>query len=158
MLKQREMRRNDRVVSEEEAKNILTKAAYGVLATIGEDQYPYGIPLSYAYADGKIYFHCAKDMGHKLENIKYSDKVCFTVVGETKVLPEKFSTIFESTVVFGKVCEVEGEEKIKALMYIVEKYSIDYITEGRKYVEQSGHQASVYKIITEKISGKSRKM
>lgn len=157
MLKEREMRRHDRELSKEKAEKILSECTYGILATVGEDGYPYGIPVSYAYSDGAIYFHCANDTGHKLDNIKYCDKVCFTVVGNTEILPEKFSTIFESTVVFGKIGVVEGEEKLKAFMYIVEKYSKAFMTEGRKYAEQSGHQALVYKIVPEKISGKARK-
>ena len=51
---QREMRRSDRQLAIEEAKEILTKAEYGSLATIGEDGYPYVVPVSYAFEDSSI--------------------------------------------------------------------------------------------------------
>ena len=55
----REMRRKDRQVTQEEALKILKKAEYGILATSDEQNLPYGVPLSYAYEDHCIYFHCA---------------------------------------------------------------------------------------------------
>ncbi len=33
----------------------------------GEDGYPYGVPVNYVVDKDKIYFHCAKDAGHKVE-------------------------------------------------------------------------------------------
>ena len=78
-----EMRRSDWRLAEDEAKQILVQGEYGILSTIGEDGFPYGVPLSYAYDGEKIYFHCAADVGHKLENLDFSNKACFTVVGKT---------------------------------------------------------------------------
>lgn len=61
-----EMRRKDRLLTEKEAKEILSEGEYGVLSTIGEDGYPYGVPVNYVYLNDSIYFHCAADVGHKL--------------------------------------------------------------------------------------------
>ena len=44
-----EMRRQDRKLTQEEAEAILREGQYGVLSTTGEDGYPYGVPVSYAY-------------------------------------------------------------------------------------------------------------
>ena len=52
-----EMRRQDRKLTREEAETILRDGQYGILSTTGEDGYPYGVPVSYAYENGKIYFH-----------------------------------------------------------------------------------------------------
>ena len=76
------MRRKDRALSEEAAVQILKDGEYGVLATCGADGQPYGVPLSYVYHKGKIYFHGAKT-GHKLNNLSGSPKASFTVVGHT---------------------------------------------------------------------------
>jgi Predicted flavin-nucleotide-binding protein len=73
---QREMRRSDRQLAIEEAKEILTKAEYGSLATIGEDGYPYVVPVSYAFEDSSIYIHGATE-GHKLDNINFLQKFHF---------------------------------------------------------------------------------
>ena len=65
----REMRRKDRLLTEKEAREILSEGEYGVLSTMGENGYPYGVPVNYVYLNDNIYFHCAADVGPKLENI-----------------------------------------------------------------------------------------
>ena len=74
----REMKRKERQLSAELTEKILNKCTSGVLSVIGDDGYPYGVPVSYAYSDGKIFFHCAKE-GHKVDAIKNNPKVSFTV-------------------------------------------------------------------------------
>lgn len=150
-----EMRRSDRQITQSEAEAVLNQCQYGILSTFGEDGYPYGVPLSYVYADGKIYFHGAKDVGHKIENIKYQEKVCFTVVGDTQVLPDKFSTVYESVIVFGRVKLVENN--LEALEKISQKYSADFMEQARKYAKASQAKVSVYAITVEHISGKARR-
>ncbi len=150
-----EMRRSERQLARGEAESILSKCQYGILSTFGTDGYPYGVPLSYVYEDGKIYFHCAKDVGHKIENIKYQEKVCFTVVGDTKVLPDKFSTIYESTIVFGRIKLIENN--LDALEKISRKYSAEFIEQARRYARISQTEVSVYAITVEQISGKARR-
>ena len=151
-----EIRRKDRVISEEETIRVIKNGIYGVLSTIGEDGYPYGVPVNYAFEDGCIYFHCAMGVGHKLKNIDFSDKICFTVVGDIEVLPDEFSMNYQSAVVFGKVVKVAEEEKKPYLMYLIKKYSSEFMKEGTEYVAHC-EKASVYKIIPERISGKGRK-
>ncbi|MDC7300498.1 hypothetical protein NXH58_01660 [Agathobacter ruminis] len=43
---------------------MLKNAKRGVLSLIGEDGYPYGLPINqwYCEEDGKIYFHGAKEV------------------------------------------------------------------------------------------------
>lgn len=66
----REMRRFKQQISEEECIRILKEQPRGVLSMLGDDGYPYGIPLDYLYMeDGHLYFHCAKE-GHKLDAIR----------------------------------------------------------------------------------------
>ncbi|WP_460294043.1 pyridoxamine 5'-phosphate oxidase family protein [Clostridium tertium] len=108
----KEIRRKYRKVEPSEAIDILKKCEYGILSTVDENGYPYGVTLSYVYANDSIYFHSAVE-GHKLENIKNNDKVSFCVVGQTDVLPDKFSTKYESVVIFGRAKEVFEDEKKK---------------------------------------------
>ena len=73
----REMRRKDREISINDSREILTKACYGVLSTISENGYPYGVPVNYVFYNGYIYFHSAKEV-HKIDNIKNNSKVSIT--------------------------------------------------------------------------------
>ncbi len=155
-MMQRGMRRNDRELALEQTKQILIKAEYGVLATIGKDGYPYAVPLSYAYENNSIYIHGANE-GHKLENIAFSSKVSFCAVGDTKVLPSKFSTDYTSVIIFGQASKLEGNEKIHALECFIKKYSPDHMQSGMKYIENDQMKTTVLKIEIEKITGKSRK-
>jgi len=152
----KEMRRKDREIDRCESLEILTKGEYGIISTIGVDNYPYGLPLSYTYFNDSIYFHCAKE-GHKLDNINHNEKVSFCVVGKTEVLRDKFSTKYESTIVFGKCVEVCGDEKTEALSRLIDKYSPEFKIEGLKYIEKESDRTKVYKIEIDKITGKSRK-
>lgn len=75
----REMRRYKQAVTEETCAEILKTEKRGVLSVIGDEGYPYAVPLDFYYDEGEqtIYFHCAK-VGHKIDAIKARDKVCFT--------------------------------------------------------------------------------
>ncbi len=71
---ERIIRRIDRAISEEEAKDILKKGEYGILSTISKEGQPYGVPLSYSYAGNIIYFHCALE-GHKVDNVRENESI-----------------------------------------------------------------------------------
>lgn len=150
------IRRSDREITIQEAKGILDSAEYGIMSTVGKDGQPYGLPLSYAYKNECIYFHCAIS-GHKLENIEHNSKVSFCVVGKTKVLPDKFGTEYESAMVFGVASEVNGSERHDALLWLLEKYCSDFIEEGKQYIEQKDKATKVFKIEINHISGKARR-
>lgn len=151
-----EIRNRKRAIPEGEAKEILRKCDYGVLSTVSEDGAPYGVPMSYVYNGGVIYFHCAME-GHKLNNIKNDNRVSFCVVGNTEILAEDFSTKYESTIVFGKAYELSGDEKTEALLELVKKYSPQFVEEGIKYIQRSGAKTGVYKIVIESMTGKARR-
>lgn len=150
------MRRADRQLEKVDAIKILNKVNYGVLSTMSEDGYAYGVPLSYIYLNDAIYFHSALE-GHKLENIKFNAKASFCVVGDTEVLAEKFSTNYESVIAFGNIIEVVQEEKEQALLTFLEKYSADYMEQGKKYIQNAGHQTKMMKLCIQDITGKARR-
>lgn len=149
------MRRADRAMDSEGAVKVLENGEFGILSTVDEKGQTYGTPLSYVFIDNKIYFHCAIE-GTKLRNIENNPRVCFTVVGRTKVLSEQFSTEYESVMAFGKAEVIDGEEKIMALREIVLKYSPDFIPQGEAYIERAKDKTCVVKLHTEVITGKHR--
>ena len=65
------------VRSRGEMESILRQETLGFLGLCVGGQ-PYVVPLTYAYVDGKILFHCAKQ-GKKLDLIRENPRVCFTV-------------------------------------------------------------------------------
>lgn len=69
----RPMRRKHQQLSEEECIDILNNATSGTLALLGDGGYPYSLPISFVYADGKIFFHSALK-GHKIDAIRSCDK------------------------------------------------------------------------------------
>lgn len=149
------MRRKDRQLKEEEAKEVLTKGEYGILSTIGEE-YPYAVPLSYV-VNNKIYIHGTCVLGEKAKNIHKNPKVCFTVVGNTEVLPSKFATKYESVVVLGTAFLCEGTEKQTALEIFIDKYSNEYKESGMKYIKAAIDKVSVYGIEIDSITGKAKR-
>lgn len=149
----RDMRNEKRKISNEEAKALLSKEGVGILATVDKDGQPYGIPVNYVYDQDHIYFHCAIE-GHKLDNIRENNRVCFTVYGENQVIPQRFTTTYESTVVFGTAKEVVGEEKQRALKLIIEKFSPDFLESGLEYIERAHEKTAVVKIEIGHLTGK----
>lgn len=150
------MRKKNREIEIKEAITLLSKGDYGILSTIGKNGQPYGVPLNYVYKDNSLYFHCART-GHKLENIENNPKVSFCVVGETNILPAEFSTEYESVIAFGVASEAQGEERISALQWLIEKYSPGFIEEGKIYIEKKNKTTTVIKIEISHISGKARR-
>lgn len=150
------LRKQDRKLSDEESLEILRKGEYGVLSMCTNDHWGYGIPLNYTFVDKDIYCHCAME-GAKLDYLRNNNKVSFCVVGNTQLLPEKFSTLYESIIVFGATSEINGEEKRKALIQLIEKYSSDYIQEGMNYIDKAFEKTNVIKLSIESFCGKGRK-
>ena len=152
----KEMRRKDRAIDNEAARALLNDGTYGVLSTTDENNQPYGIPLSYAVMDDEIFIHCANE-GHKLDNIMSNRKVSFCVVGQTELLPDKFSTRYESVIVFGTASIVNGDEKRAPLIALLAKYSPDHMESGRKYIDTLINKTVVIKVSIGHITGKARK-
>ena len=75
----REMRRFKQLLPQETAIEILNRNTSGTLALIGDNDYPYAVPISYVYIDGKLYFHSAKS-GHKIDAIIKHEKASFCVM------------------------------------------------------------------------------
>lgn len=153
----REMRRTDRKATEEEAYQILQEGTYGILATVDQDGQPYGVPLSYVLIDRTIYYHATNAGGTKQDNLELNPRVSFTVVGKTQVLPDKFATIYYSTIAVGKARLVtDEEERLLAFRAFVLKYSPDFVEEGEKYIESMGPKSIIVKIPIDALTGKHR--
>ena len=119
----REMRRARQALSHEENEQILRCGTSGVLALLGDEDYPYAVPLSYVYHEGKVYFHGAMD-GHKADAVRRHDKASFCVIAADDVIPSRFTTHYRSVIAFGRIRVVEEPQEIRqALLLLAEKYS-----------------------------------
>ena len=152
----REMRRKDKALTNNEMLEILQTAEYGILSTIGEDGYPYGVPVNYVYHNNKIYFHAALT-GHKLDNIAFNEKVSFCVVKDVELMPDDFNTKYKSVIAFGKVKEVPEAEKKDIYVIILEKFSKDFMESGMEYMRKAGDDAKVFQIEIEHMTAKGKK-
>ena len=156
----REMRRKDRQLDNADALEILKNGEYGVLATVTESGNPYSVPMSYAFdaESHVIYMHCSAEGGQKIDNLRLHPEVCFTIIRQTELMPEKFATRYWSANVFGSVAIIEnGPEKQKGIEAILRKYSSDHIEKGLKYIEGAIRKIYVLQLDIREITGKARK-
>ncbi len=151
-----EMRRKDKQLAIIDTEKIIESGEYGILSMVTEKNEPYAIPLNYIYWDGNIYFHCA-EKGNKLNTIRKNNKVSLTIVGKTKILPKEITTAYESAIVNGSADEVAGDEKYEVLIKFLEKYSSEFMGEGKKYLNKVINQTVVVKIDINETTGKQGK-
>lgn len=151
------MRRKDRQRDESFARELLRRCEYAVFATVNPDGTPYCIPISPVLAeDDVIYFHCALE-GQKLINIENNSHVCLTCVGKTRLVPEHFTTEYQSAVVVGRASMVQGEaEKRRALRKLCEKYTPDHMHLVEKTIDKSIHRTGICRITINTLTGKEK--
>ena len=148
------MRRFKSEMSKEDTINLLNRCDEGVLGTIGTNGYPHTVPINYVYYNEKIYMHSAKE-GYKLNNIEENPKVSFTVYDDVYVDEEKFTTKYQSAIVYGIAKVIPGNKEV--LMELIKKYSNTFLKEGVKYVDKSFDTTFLIEIKIEHMTGKLRK-
>lgn len=132
----RKMRRIEKQKSNEECEKALQDAEYGVLAVIGDEGYPYAVPINFAYENGKLFFHSTSRSSHKIEAIKQNEKVSFCTVSQADIVPEKFDTMYDSVIAFGRARVLENPDEIKnAMNALILKYSSEYMEQGMAYIQ-----------------------
>lgn len=153
------IRRQDRLLSEERATALLREGEYGVLSMVADNGEAYGVPVNFIY-DGAdtIYIHCARE-GRKLRAIERHPQVSLCIVGRTRVVPQKFTTEYESVVVSGHAhTHLSEEEKLKAIDLLLDKLAPDHKQAGQKATLHSMPRLEVVKITIDTASGKSKKV
>ena len=150
----REMRRFKQELSPAEAREILEKGSFGVMACLGDEGYPYTVPVSYVLDGDHIYFHSALE-GHKIDALKNCEKVSFCVVAQDQVVAEELTTYFRSAVAFGRARIVEDRaEKYEPLMRLGLKYGPGMDDFVKKHVDDEIHRTALVDIRIEHLTGK----
>ena len=109
----RELARKKQQLTKDECVELLKKEKRGVLSVIGDNGYPYGMPMNHFYneADGKIYFHTGKK-GHRTDALKENEKVSFTLIDDGVKQEDGWALTVKSVIVFGRVKLVDDMDKI----------------------------------------------
>ena len=149
----RNMRRSKQLLSMEDTVAVMQRCTNGVLGCMGDEDYPYAVPISFVYFNDKIYFHSAK-AGHKIDAIMKNPKVSFTVIDEDTIVSEKYTTYFRSIIAFGKARIVEGDERLEAFKALVEKYAGDQPEDAKHKEINECMQTYIISIDIEHMTGK----
>jgi nitroimidazol reductase NimA-like FMN-containing flavoprotein (pyridoxamine 5'-phosphate oxidase superfamily) len=149
----RPMRRFKQQLTEAECEQVLLRNTAGVLAVLGDDDYPYAVPISYYYEKGKLYFHCALT-GHKLDALQKHAQCSYCVIDQNEVIPERFTTHFRSVIAFGKAKLLQGDAKKQYLLKLATKFSPNNEEGCLKTVEGALPRVNVLEMTIEHLSGK----
>ncbi len=150
----RSMRRKRQQLSEEKSIGILQKSTAGTLALLGDNGYPFAVPISYVYAEGKLYFHSALS-GHKVDAIRNCDKASFCVINKDDVQPAKYTTFFRSVIAFGRIHIIEDEqEKLETARLLGDRYNPNQEEALQKELEKGLSRMMMIRFDIEHLTGK----
>lgn len=151
----RKMRRFKQQLEKEECVEILKNQPRGVLSVIGDDGYPYGIPMNHWYCeeDGRLYFHGARE-GHKLDAINACDKVSYCVYDEGYRKEGEWALNIRSVVVFGRMSVVRDEEKVRTICSNLCRKFTDDQEYLEKELKNSLPRVCCLELIPEHMTGK----
>lgn len=151
----REMIRKKQQLSQEECIDILKAEPRGVLSLIGDEGYPYGLPIDHWYCpeDGKLYFHCGKQ-GHKIDAIRRCDKASFCVMDQGYRKEGQWALNIKSVIVFGRITIVQDQQKA---IDITRRLSFKYTSDAafiEREIRQSGANVLCFALTPEHMTGK----
>lgn len=149
----RDVKRIKQKLSDDECYSILENEVRGVLSLIGDDDYPYGVPINYFYDrnSNKIYFHSGKS-GHKMDAISKNNKASFCVYNKGFRKEGQWSLNIKSVIVFGKIKQIESWSR-DMMVEFCKKFTddMDYIN---KEIENYSFETAVLELTIEHMTGK----
>lgn len=151
----RELTRKDKELSEKECIELLIKEKRGVLSVLGDEGYPYGMPMNHYYseADGKLYFHSGMG-GHREDALVKNSKVSYCVFDKGEKPDGEWAYTVKSVVIFGEMEICRDREKIeKICTQLSRKFTSDeeYIKEE---IELYAHETQLLVLTPLNICGK----
>lgn len=154
-----QVRRTDKLMTEEGVRELLSRAYAGRLATVGADGWPYIVPLLYVWLNGEIWVHNTRARGHLRSNVKRESKVCFEVDEPGEVFPYgRFecdtSIAYRSVVAFGHIRIVDDRAHKQAFFEaFMAKYAGHVVGRPQSFYPRLD-QVTVYAITIERMTGK----
>ncbi|MDD7512845.1 MAG: pyridoxamine 5'-phosphate oxidase family protein [Clostridiales bacterium] len=151
----RKIRKIKNEINQAEAKELLKNSRRGILAMNGDDGYPYAIPVNYFYdeTEGKIFFHGAK-AGYKVDCLKSSYKVCFTVIGSEMIREEAWAPYMRSVVIFGRCQLIDDKQNA---MKRLKDFAMKYYPREEMVLDEikaDGKATQMFEIDIEHMTGK----
>lgn len=109
----RELSRKNKEIPREECVELLQNETRGVLSVLGDDEYPYGMPMNHFYNsyDGCIYFHCGR-AGHRMDSLNRCDKVSFCVYEQGTKSESEWAYTVRSVIVFGRIEIIDSPDTV----------------------------------------------
>lgn len=154
-----EMRRKLQHIPHDECLAMLRDGQFGTLAVHGAGGYSYAVPMNYALLDNGeelpiVCMHSAQQ-GHKIDAIVNDPKVCFTVVGQSRIVPERITDYFQSAIAFGRAwVENDPQIRLDALHALGEKYYAGFENLVEDDIVKSGPHCSIILMEIEQLTGK----
>ena len=151
----REMVRIRQQLTDGECIEILKNEPRGVLSVLGDDGYPYGMPLNHFYCeeDGKLYFHGGKN-GHKIDAVRRYDKASFCVYDQGVRQEGEWFLRIRSVIVFGRIEIIEDQAKTCEISRLL-SYKF---TKDEAYIEDEirrfGPGTLLFALVPEHMTGK----
>lgn len=150
----RKMRRANQQLNPDLCMEILKNTTSGVLSLLGDEGYPYGVPLNHVVMDGRLYFHCAME-GHKADAIRGYDRASYCAIDADAVDAEALSTRFRSVIAFGRVRMVEDADlKRRVLMTVGERFAPGNMPKVLREIDEMLHRTGIIELTMEHITGK----
>lgn len=146
----------NRRMNELRANEILKNSEYAVLSTVSKNSIPYGVAINYFYVEEEkcLYFH-TKKVGTKIDNIKNNPNVSLFILGNQKVVPDRYITNYESVIVTGKASILLDEDEIrKKLILLCDKFAPNEIKRREEVIEKYIKAVCICKIDIENVTGK----
>ena len=155
---ERNLRRKDRELTQEECLYLIKHTSHAVMSTTDNSGTPYGVPVTPIWLNGKIYFHCSKMGGRKVDNLKQNAKVSLCYIGSGDISQKEFAVNFASVIVAGTAHEITNPAEIKRIQLEICKVHAPEAGEkaAEAYFGKTGGGITVWEITPTKISGKSR--
>jgi nitroimidazol reductase NimA-like FMN-containing flavoprotein (pyridoxamine 5'-phosphate oxidase superfamily) len=154
-----QVRRADKLMTEERARETLAHGFCGRLATVDEDGWPYCVPLLYVCLDGEVWVHNTRAAGHLRTNVDHEARVCFEVDQAGEVFAygrfECDSTVaYRSVIAFGRIRVVEDlAAKRRFCDALMAKYAKQDWERPKGFYPRI-ELITVYAIAIERLSGK----
>jgi len=154
-----QLRRQDRVLAEADAREVIRTAYCGRLATVSADGWPYVVPLLHVFDGEVITMHNTAARGHFRLNVERDARACFEADEPVKVFDYgRFECdsglAYRSAIAYGRIQIVEDEgPKIRFFDALLAKYGTGAPGRPKSFYPRL-NEVTLYALTAERIIGK----
>lgn len=152
------VRRQDRLLDEARARELLAGSRFGVLSLVDGDG-AYGIPVNYVWdGDDSLYVHCAPDGASSAASTAVTGcrSASWGLRRCVRRSSRRLTRASCSTAAPAAACR--PGERMRALELLLEKYSPAHKTTGLRYAEASFARTEIVRLDVVAWSGKTKRV